>query len=100
MIYRTNPNKRIEAEIIGKPLSDYPTWFHEGVMKGNLIIETKVNVTNGTLEVVKVKAKNIYGGLDIGFKDNDYICKGVAKELFICRKAIFEFLYSVEDIKK
>lgn len=97
MNYKTKGNKKIEAMIIGMELKDYPSWFHMGVMNKKILYETEVE--DNRVLVSKVKIKNIYGGLDLGFKDKDYICQGVAKEIFICRKAIFEFLYE-EDIKK
>ena len=93
MKYKTKANKVIEAVMIGKKLSDYPLWFHNGIMNKKIFISTEYSEEHKDLIVSKIKVKNIYGGTDLGFKDKDHICMGVAKEIFICRKAIFEFLY-------
>lgn len=93
-IYQTVPNRKIEALVIGKPLSDYPFWFHEAIMNKTIVVTTEFSKEQNCNLVSKIKVKNIYGGVDIGLKDKDYICKGVAKEIFVCRKAIFEFLYT------
>lgn len=98
MKYKTKANKSIEAVILGKRLVDYPVWFHNGIMDKKISVSTEYSEKLNDMIVSKVKVRNIYGGIDLGFKDKDYICMGVAKEIFVCRKAIFEFLY--EEIKK
>lgn len=96
-VYYTRPNKRIEAVIVGKELKDYPVWFHEAVMQKKIVFQ--MDFKDGKQIIKSVKVKNIYGGVDIGLSDKDYICKGVAKEIFVCRKPIFEFLYGDKKVE-
>lgn len=94
MEYRTIANKKIEAVILGEPIHSYPLWFHNAVMDKRIEVISEYSETKKSNIVSKVKVRNIYGGLDIGLNNKDYICKGVAQEIFVCRKAIFEFLYT------
>ena len=97
MNYLTLGGRKISAIMIGKELKDYPSWVHTARMSNKLTFETIVE--DEKVIVTKIKIKNIYGGTDIGLRDKDYICRGVAKELFICRKAIFDFLYTKDNKK-
>lgn len=97
MKYRQK-NKTIEGIIIGRPFHEYPVWVHNAIQNKKILIETSVEGSNVIL--TKIKLKNIYGGVDTGLKDNEYICKGVRNELFLLRKRVFEEMYEpVSDVK-
>lgn len=91
MIY-TARGYKIDAYKIGLPIHEYPVWFTDAIKNGRIVI--KEGMSDRGPIVSQVKCKSVYGGIETGLCEKDYICKGPKGLIFVLRNILLEALFT------